>query len=243
MNITDPGSDTEEQWTTDDQAKLSRNSFHHEKQSLTSVATMPTSDLSAKPHIETQKEQQHRALIAAALERYNKSLFHAPDQLTLPPNHTMSSHPNHGNIPLYSKPTLCSDNNKNEHLRHHGRRETKADARKQRRESKAGAQKQRNALPSDHDVLFGRSKSQKLHPGNNYLRKLCDNYRPHYNRAGRKEKMQLSRTIVNVVKSRGGCFLKFDYSLKSWFRVSDEEARQKVGHMLRDGRSQEPTEP
>jgi len=235
MNIYAQSPDTKQQLPMDDQAELMGNSLYHQKQSLTSVGIMPTRTTSSscvKPHTETEKEQQNRALIAAALERYKKSLFQSPNQLTLPCNHATSSRHNNGNTTMHSKPAHSSENNENEHLRHLGRRQSKADA-----------QKQRTSLPNDHDVLFGRAKSQKRHPGNNYLRQLCDNYRPHYDRAGRKDKMQLSKTIVDVIKSRDGCFLKFDHGLKRWFRVSDEEAQQKVGHMLRDGRSQELTVP
>jgi len=92
--------------------------------------------------------------------------------------------------------------------------------------------------PRKHDILFGRSKRQKNHSGNQSLRWICDNQRMMYDRADRDDKTAMTRRIVDEIKSSGGCFLRFRKDLQAWVEVSDEEARQKVGHLIRDGRRQ-----
>jgi len=92
--------------------------------------------------------------------------------------------------------------------------------------------------PQDNDVLFGRSRHQKNHAGNQYLRKLCDEQRSVYDLADRDDKTKITRNLVKKIASIGGRFLKFRTSHKTWVEVSDEEARHKVAHVMRDGRPQ-----
>ena len=95
--------------------------------------------------------------------------------------------------------------------------------------------------PAEFDVLFGRGKSNQNHPGNRDMRNIAGRYQSKYNAAGRDEKTNITRTIVETVKSNGGTFLKFNKDA-GWVKVSDETARKKVAHVLRDGRSR-PTAP
>ncbi len=92
--------------------------------------------------------------------------------------------------------------------------------------------------PQEQDVLFGRRKSNKNHPGNCILRRMCDSKRSVYDLADRDEKTEITRSIVQQIKSNGGCFLKFNEDVQMWQEVTDEVARQKVGHMVRNGRPQ-----
>jgi len=92
--------------------------------------------------------------------------------------------------------------------------------------------------PLENDVLFGRSKYQKNHTGNQYLRQLCDRQREAYDAADRDDKTAITRWIVSRIASRGGRFLKFEKMHKRWFEVNNDEARHKVAHLMRDGRAQ-----
>jgi len=91
--------------------------------------------------------------------------------------------------------------------------------------------------PNERDVLYGRGRLHREHPGNTHLRHLCDAYRTSYDQADRENKTRISQTIVNRTKTMGGRFLRYDKAQRLWFPVSGEEARLKVGHMIRDGRS------
>jgi len=42
---------------------------------------------------------------------------------------------------------------------------------------------------------------------------------------------------VNLIKSKGSRFLKYDEFQKNWMEVSDEEARRKAGNVMREGRT------
>jgi len=90
--------------------------------------------------------------------------------------------------------------------------------------------------PCKHDVLFGRGKSQRDHPGNRLLRELCAVNRAVYDVADRDDKTDITRTLVEKIKGEGGHFLKYDKNTKVWILVTDEVAREKVSHMMRDGR-------
>jgi len=101
-----------------------------------------------------------------------------------------------------------------------------------------GVEPRQIAPPQENDVLFGRSKHQKNHKGNQNLRKLCDEQRKVYDFADRDDKTEISRGLVKKIASIGGRFLKFHTLQKVWVEVSDQEARLKVAHTMRDGRPQ-----
>jgi len=56
--------------------------------------------------------------------------------------------------------------------------------------------------------------------------------------ADRDDKTEMTRDLVKKIASMGGRFLKFRQSHKDWVEVSEEEARLKVAHTMRDGRPQ-----
>ena len=91
--------------------------------------------------------------------------------------------------------------------------------------------------PTEKDVLFGRGKPILNHHGNRNMRKIADAHRTNYDRADRDDKTEITRMIVRVVKSEGGRFLKHDADLNGWVEVSNETARRKVAHAMRDGRT------
>ena len=95
--------------------------------------------------------------------------------------------------------------------------------------------------PRDSDVLFGRGKFEWEHPGNEHMRALSNQYRQDYEKANRREKTEITAGIVKIMKASGSRFLKrqsLDGGLKIvWVEVNDEVARQKVSHVMRDGKT------
>jgi hypothetical protein len=50
----------------------------------------------------------------------------------------------------------------------------------------------------------------------------------------RFEKSLVVHSIVDNIKSAGGRFLKRDSNTKKWYELSDQQAKEKVGHAVRD---------
>ena len=91
----------------------------------------------------------------------------------------------------------------------------------------------------EFDILFGRGKTHRRHPGNRRMQLVADLYRDIYISSDREEKTSITKSIVQMLKSgtKSGRFLKMHPVLGQWVEVSDEVARAKVGHAIRDGRS------
>lgn len=85
------------------------------------------------------------------------------------------------------------------------------------------------------DVLFGRGRNQRSHVGNRYMRQLARSFRRAYEGCqDRDDKTYITRSIVDAIHRHGGRFLKYHKEGQHWMVVSDEEARQKVSHAIRD---------
>mmetsp|Transcript_2828 Transcript_2828/g.7937 ORF Transcript_2828/g.7937 Transcript_2828/m.7937 type:complete len:418 (-) Transcript_2828:183-1436(-) len=86
-----------------------------------------------------------------------------------------------------------------------------------------------------NDVLCGRNKDSFNHPGNKLFRDAItfsvDQYNKAESRAG-KSKVVLS--ILEAIRSKGGRFLKLDSSSKEWQSLSDQQAKEKIAHAVRD---------
>ena len=91
----------------------------------------------------------------------------------------------------------------------------------------------------EYDILFGRGKTHRRHPGNMRLQLISDLYRDTYINSDREEKTAITKNMVQILKSgsKAGRFLKLDPVLGQWVEVSDEVARAKVGHAIRDGKT------
>lgn len=89
--------------------------------------------------------------------------------------------------------------------------------------------------PQTTDILFGRGKNNREHPGNQRMKVHIEHHRTAYNRAGRRAKTEITRQIVKTLQSEGARFLK-QTKTSHWEEVSDDVAREKVGHAMRDGR-------
>mmetsp|Transcript_54196 Transcript_54196/g.131503 ORF Transcript_54196/g.131503 Transcript_54196/m.131503 type:complete len:665 (+) Transcript_54196:211-2205(+) len=98
------------------------------------------------------------------------------------------------------------------------------------------------STPSNHDVLIGKGKFFQYHTGNVRFRFLVEEYREQYENAERQNKNPLCQEVVDLIKSRGGRFLKIrettdgDGSISSstlWVEVLDAEARRKTSMCFR----------
>jgi hypothetical protein len=86
-----------------------------------------------------------------------------------------------------------------------------------------------------YDVLCGRGGGTNSQVGNRRFRKLVQDFQPTYLLARRKEKPLLARTIVLIIRKRGGRFLKKDDDSGEMFEVGDFKAEAKTSQALREG--------
>lgn len=85
------------------------------------------------------------------------------------------------------------------------------------------------------DVLLGRGGGTNSQVGNRRFRKLVQDFQPTYLMAKRKEKPLLARTIVLIIRKRGGRFLKKNEETGEMFEVGDTKAEAKTSQALREG--------
>jgi len=88
---------------------------------------------------------------------------------------------------------------------------------------------------STHDVLLGRGGGTNTQVGNRHFRTLVTDFQPTYLMAKRKEKPLLARSIVLIIRKRGGRFLKKDDHTGRLYEVGDEKAEAKTSQALREG--------
>lgn len=82
------------------------------------------------------------------------------------------------------------------------------------------------------DVLLGKKHCQ--HEGNVYYRALIAQFLPWYNQGvGRKEKTMIIRRVNELIRQRGGNFLKEDND-GYWYPVFPSEAHEKTSNAFRD---------
>uniref|UniRef100_A0A7S1VNW8 DUF6824 domain-containing protein n=1 Tax=Grammatophora oceanica TaxID=210454 RepID=A0A7S1VNW8_9STRA len=90
-------------------------------------------------------------------------------------------------------------------------------------------------LINSNDVLCGRGGGTNSQVGNRRFRKLVQDFQPTYLLARRKEKPLLARSIVLIIRQRGGRFLKKDDDTGELYEVGDEKAEAKTSQALREG--------
>jgi hypothetical protein len=88
---------------------------------------------------------------------------------------------------------------------------------------------------NSHDVLCGRGGGTNSQIGNRRYRQLVQDFQPTYLLARRKEKPLLARTIVLIIRNRGGRFLRKDEDTGELFEVGDVKAEAKTSQALREG--------
>lgn len=86
-----------------------------------------------------------------------------------------------------------------------------------------------------YDVLCGRGGGTNSQVGNRRFRQLVQEFQPIYLVAKRKEKPLLARTIVLIIRKRGGRFLKKNEESGELFEVGDIKAEAKTSQALREG--------
>jgi len=84
----------------------------------------------------------------------------------------------------------------------------------------------RTQNPNENDVLLGRGNALTLYVGNIRLRKLVAEKLSDYDSAHYAEKQHVSQDIVQIIRERGGRFLKKHDSF--WMEVDGEIARSRV---------------
>jgi hypothetical protein len=89
-------------------------------------------------------------------------------------------------------------------------------------------------MPTVLDVCCGRGKSNWNHPGNIKFRNLIQSSVERYISAPTKfGKTAVVISLVDGIRAQGGYFLKQNSS-GNWFDIGDQQARDKVGHSIRD---------
>jgi hypothetical protein len=91
--------------------------------------------------------------------------------------------------------------------------------------------------PHAHDVLCGRGGGTNQHVGNSHWRMLVAANKQLYITLPKRQKMLLSRSIVNAVRSQKppGRFLQKDSQTSLWYDVGDQRAQEKTSQALREG--------
>lgn len=91
------------------------------------------------------------------------------------------------------------------------------------------------ALMSENDVLCGRGGGTNSQMGNRRFRALVRDFQPTYLMAKRREKPKMARSVVLIVRKRGGRFLRRDDTDGRLYEVGDERAEAKTSQALREG--------
>jgi hypothetical protein len=91
--------------------------------------------------------------------------------------------------------------------------------------------------PHAHDVLCGRGGGTNNHVGNSHWRMLVAANKQLYVTLPKRQKMLLSRSIVNAVRSQNppGRFLQKEAKSDLWYDVGDQRAQEKTSQALREG--------
>jgi hypothetical protein len=100
-------------------------------------------------------------------------------------------------------------------------------------QSEAGRNPTRKGMESysDQDVLSGRGGGTNLHPGNRHYRDLILSHRQTYDIASKSKKPNVSRKIVQMIRERGGRFLRKEKD-GLFYDISYEAAREKTSQAL-----------
>ena len=90
--------------------------------------------------------------------------------------------------------------------------------------------------PGLNDVLCGRGGATNQHEGNVRYRALVQSRQHEYLHAAKSDKKQVALSIVKIIKSRGGRFLKkCEDGRVGWVDIGSNRAREKTSQALREG--------
>jgi len=91
------------------------------------------------------------------------------------------------------------------------------------------------SMMGENDVLCGRGGGTNSQMGNRRFRALVRDFQPTYLMAKRREKPLMARSVVLIVRHRGGRFLRRDDIDGRLYEVGDEKAEAKTSQALREG--------
>jgi len=91
------------------------------------------------------------------------------------------------------------------------------------------------SMMGENDVLCGRGGGTNSQMGNRRFRALVRDFQPTYLMAKRREKPLMARSVVLIVRHRGGRFLRRDDADGRLYEVGDEKAEAKTSQALREG--------
>mmetsp|Transcript_25400 Transcript_25400/g.36893 ORF Transcript_25400/g.36893 Transcript_25400/m.36893 type:complete len:492 (-) Transcript_25400:240-1715(-) len=86
-----------------------------------------------------------------------------------------------------------------------------------------------------YDVLLGRGGGTNSQIGNRHFRSLVQDFQPIYLSMKRKDKPLMARSIVLIVRKRGGRFLRKGDTVGEYYEVGDKKAEAKASQALREG--------
>mmetsp|Transcript_33991 Transcript_33991/g.62519 ORF Transcript_33991/g.62519 Transcript_33991/m.62519 type:complete len:366 (-) Transcript_33991:271-1368(-) len=92
--------------------------------------------------------------------------------------------------------------------------------------------------PTHMDVLLGRGVATNRHPGNRHYRSIISQHADVYLTSTKKQKMSISRSIVNKIHTElnpPGKFLEKKAETGLWHEVANKRALEKTAQALRDG--------
>ena len=89
--------------------------------------------------------------------------------------------------------------------------------------------------PKAQDVLFGRGKPTRNHPGNIKFRNMMESHADEYNKAPKFVKSLIAKKLVQAVVSSGSRFLK-PVGSNQWVSVDEKTAQDKVSQYFRSRR-------
>lgn len=91
--------------------------------------------------------------------------------------------------------------------------------------------------PAPVDVICGRGGKANTHPGNISFREEAKKLRSWYESSSKSEKFTISAMLVDLVRERGGRFLKRDDKQAGhWLEADANDVRKKASQALREGR-------
>uniref|UniRef100_A0A6U0HIK5 DUF6824 domain-containing protein n=1 Tax=Helicotheca tamesis TaxID=374047 RepID=A0A6U0HIK5_9STRA len=87
------------------------------------------------------------------------------------------------------------------------------------------------------DVLCGRGGATNNHVGNKRFRAMVAEHQPQYLNAKKRDKANIARRIVQILRGRGSRFLKKAEGKgpERWVDVGDKKATEKTSQALREG--------
>lgn len=86
-----------------------------------------------------------------------------------------------------------------------------------------------------YDVLCDRRNDAFRHVGNKRFRVICEIYlRQYMDAKTKREKTTIFKAVIGTIHNGGGKFLTMNTKSGEWEQVSDLQAKEKVGHTLRN---------